>query len=111
MKIGNKKKEQNGFWETQKKKKIIMRRKPKVKTDYSKKPIKKPWGGHLPFPPKDCAKKKHIFISDNGIPWIDFGICINCTEYPKGCPRKQEYLVEMKRSKKEYLDKNNKKEK
>ena len=90
-KIG-KKKEKMVSGKIKKGKKMIR----KLKTQDVSKPIKKPWGGHLPFPPKDCAKKKHIFISDNGIPWIDFGICINCTEYPKGCPRKQNYLREMK---------------
>jgi len=95
MKIGTKKKKKMFSIKSKKRKKIIMRRKPKVKTDYSKKPIKKPWGGHLPLPPDDCPKKEYIFMSED-IPWIDLGICLNCPDYPKGCTRKQNYLKEMK---------------
>ena len=32
--------------------------------------VKKPYGGHLPFPPQDCAKRKYIFsikISDKTV--------------------------------------------
>lgn len=95
MKMGTKKKNKMVSGKPKKRKKIVMKRKPKKEQQMPDTPIKKPWGGHLPFPPDNCPKKEHVFISEN-VPWIDLGICLNCPDYPKGCDRKQNYLKEMK---------------
>ena len=107
MKIGNKDKKKKpkivsgkskGFKKTGKMK-LGKKKKRITQSDM----IRKPYGGHLPFPPKDCCRKEYIFSTDY-IPWIDLGLCISCPDYgEKGCERKREYLSEMDRLRKEYF--------
>jgi len=73
-----------------------------MKFKEKKKIILKPWGGFLPFPPKHCQMKKHVFI-DNDIEWLDLMICVNCPEYienKKGCERRIEHLTKLKNKEK-----------
>lgn len=74
----------------------------KMKMKIKKKIILKPWGGFLPFPPKNCKMKQYIF-KDNSIKWLDLVICINCPDYienKKGCERRIEYLNKLKNKEK-----------
>lgn len=64
--------------------------------------ITHPWGGHLPHPPFDCDRKDKIF-THQGTRWIDIGICINCKEFPEGCPRKKQYVQEERDRLKEHF--------
>jgi len=55
---------------------------------------KRPVGGHLPFPPKDCYRPGWIqFFTEKNVPWIDLAICIDC---PQKCQRRKEYLQQLK---------------
>ena len=112
MKSGKKRKQVKQIMKSGKGKKIIKMksRKMKEKRITQLDMIKKPWGGHLPFPPKNCARKEYVFTSV-GVPWIDLGICIGCKDFPKGCDRKREYIAEMRRMQKEYFAKDKKGEK
>lgn len=48
------------------------------------------WGGHLPFPPKDCPCSEYIFMQD-GIRWLDISFCTmnKCGQAP--CKRRKAY--------------------
>lgn len=48
------------------------------------------WGGHLPFPPKDCPCSKYSFIRE-GIRWLDIAFCSmnKCGQAP--CKRRKSY--------------------
>ena len=85
--------------------KIVIPRRPKLKIKRKVKrkektpeqmptTYKRPVGGHLPFPPKDCYRPGWIqFFAEKNVPWIDLAICIGCTQK---CQRRKEYLQQLK---------------
>lgn len=68
--------------------------KPENPTEPQPTTYKRPVGGHLPFPPKDCARPGWIIsFAEKNVPWIDLSICIDCTSK---CQRRKEYLQQLK---------------
>lgn len=65
--------------------------------DFERRPIEYNWGGHIPYPPKDCEKKELMF-EHCGVTWIDCSICHTCSVISK-CKRRKEWKKEMKRKK------------
>lgn len=55
-------------------------------------------GGYLPFPPKDCPKKRYITFCF-GINWIDLNICHSCPDI-KECDTRKEHLQKLKEQRK-----------
>lgn len=51
-----------------------------------------PWGGHMPFPPRDCKNHQYSFIDeDSGIRWLQNSFCSKekCRSGP--CERRKAY--------------------
>lgn len=51
-----------------------------------------PWGGHIPFPPRDCPCRERSFVDkSSGMRWIHNYFCRSnkCKRSP--CPRYKQY--------------------
>ena len=64
--------------------------------------ITKPFGGHIPFPPKNCPKLAFSF-THNDVTWIDGSICIDCPD-KKTCLSRTLYLKQIKDRRKEHFN-------
>jgi len=74
--------------------KIKRKEKPPEQIQITPTTYKRPVGGHLPFPPKDCCRPSWItYFAEKKVPWIDLAICIDC---PNKCQRRKEYLQQLK---------------